>query len=239
MVAAVEPLAAPGGPLGGSRLVAVIEAVYELLRVSHPELPDVIVTTGSGRTSRGLLWGSHTDAKWRDAIAERRVPELFISGECLSQGGAFVLLVIVHEAAHALGAVRGIRNCSGQSNRYHNGEFRKLAEELGAWFPFTEAHPEHGYSAVELTDDTLEHYEKCIQALDDALAFVIDFDDVVSAPGGDGGTVTVAPGEDEKPPSRNNDRYECACDPPRIMRMAKTKYDVAPVLCGACEQAFE
>jgi hypothetical protein len=238
--AAVLPLDAPPGVSGGSRLVQAIEAAYDVLRAAHGELPDVVVCTGSGRSPRGLLWGSHTDAKWRDALADGRVPELFISGECLAQGGAFVLMVICHEAAHALGAVRGIRNCSGQSNRYHNREFLKLAEELGLWFPATEAHPTRGYTDVELTEVSLARYAMVVDALDEALALVIDVPELVATggppPGGDGGPVATGGGRKS---DRNNMKFECSCEPPRIMRMSPKTWEQAEVTCGACDSLFE
>jgi hypothetical protein len=134
--------------------------------------------------------------------------------------------------------VRGIRNCSGQSNRYHNAAFRALAEELGMWFPMTEAHPTRGYTDVELTDATLVELTPVIDALDVELSLRIEPPALVEGgpPGGDGGPVATG----ERPKSdRNNMRFECSCDPPRVMRMAPTTWEAGDVLCGACECRFE
>ncbi|WP_156046190.1 hypothetical protein [Herbidospora cretacea] len=54
-------------------------------------------------------------------------PELFIAGELLALGAARVLQTMLHEAAHALAHVRGIKDTSRSGNRYHNSLFAELA----------------------------------------------------------------------------------------------------------------
>ena len=53
-----------------------------------------------------------------------------ISGEGLRRTARDVLGVLLHEAAHALAAARGIKDTSRQG-RYHNTQYKTLAEELG------------------------------------------------------------------------------------------------------------
>jgi hypothetical protein len=44
-----------------------------------------------------------------DRVGQRRMPELFVTGELLAVGGRAVLEVMLHESTHALAVVRGIR----------------------------------------------------------------------------------------------------------------------------------
>ena len=55
---------------------------------------------------------------------------MFVGGEGLARGSADVLATLLHEAAHALAHVRGIKDTSRQG-RWHNVKFKALAEELG------------------------------------------------------------------------------------------------------------
>jgi hypothetical protein len=50
---------------------------------------------------------------------------------CCRPGGRAVVEVMLHEAAHALAARRGIKDISAAGNRYHNKRFVALAAELG------------------------------------------------------------------------------------------------------------
>jgi len=56
--------------------------------------------------------------------------EVLISGEGLKRSPADVLTTLLHEAAHALAEVRGVKDTSRQG-RWHNRHFATLAGELG------------------------------------------------------------------------------------------------------------
>lgn len=56
--------------------------------------------------------------------------EVFVGGEGLVRGPVEVLATLLHEAAHALADVRGIKDTSRQGP-WHNARFKALAEELG------------------------------------------------------------------------------------------------------------
>jgi hypothetical protein len=45
-----------------------------------------------------------------DRAGQRRLPELFVTGELLAVGGRAVLEVTLYEGAHALAVIRGIRD---------------------------------------------------------------------------------------------------------------------------------
>jgi hypothetical protein len=72
--------------------------------------------TGAGRNQKGTpegyrLRGHHWPERWvTDRAGQRRIPELFVTGELLAAGGRGVLEVMLHEGTHALAVVRGIRD---------------------------------------------------------------------------------------------------------------------------------
>jgi hypothetical protein len=89
----------------GSGLIAALEQTWADIRHRTPELPEVVVVTGTGLSSTAL----HIDAKWGhfgadhwvqgrpteegqgaalDLSAARRRHELFVAGECLAEGPA-------------------------------------------------------------------------------------------------------------------------------------------------------
>ena len=71
-----------------------------------------------------------------------------ISGEGLGRTPRDVLGTLLHEAAHALAAVCGIKDTSRQG-RYHNTKYKMLAEELGLTVAFE---PTIGWSITSVPD---------------------------------------------------------------------------------------
>src|SRR6266496_2961205 len=102
-------------------LVAAIEAAWSSIQDKHAEVPHVVLTLGNGTAKAGqLTFGHFHDAKW--AAGDGRLPELFIGGEGLRRGARALLGTLLHEAAHGVASIRGIRNTSRQG-RYHNTKF--------------------------------------------------------------------------------------------------------------------
>lgn len=238
----------------GSSIVAALEATWAAIQSRVPDLPDVVFITGTGLMGRGAKWGHYRRQGWalrggdrehedRDAgvrfLAGGRKPEVFIAGERLATGAENTLQTILHEAAHALAAVRGHSDTS-KEGRYHNRTFLVLAEELGLAFEGT---PDAtiGYSAVLLTPASREVYADAIGALDAAIVAYLDtFEGLVSgrsrAGNGDGENgPTVAP---TRPKSRNNPRALCGCESPRIIRASRAVLAVGPIVCGVCGEEF-
>jgi hypothetical protein len=127
-------------------MVAALEGAWESIRARHPEVPTVVMVLGAGSigtTGGGLKLGHFAAMRWaepdRTAAGDRdgnsargavQLPEVFVGGEGLARGPADVLGTLLHEAAHALAHVRGIKDTSRQG-RWHNARFKALAEELG------------------------------------------------------------------------------------------------------------
>lgn len=153
----------------GSRLVAAFESAWDAIRSRHPDVPEVLVVAGRALDNKDHHWGHfahHPAGVWsigRSGDAAR--PELYVSGEAVSEGGRAVMRVLLHEAAHGLAWVRGLKDTSNEC-RYHNRTFVALAAELGLLSP---AFPDLviGFSDSTVPDTTAAEYADVIAALDD------------------------------------------------------------------------
>jgi hypothetical protein len=230
----------------GSRIVAALEEAWSAIRDRNPDVPPAVVITGSGANQKGTpegykLRGHHWPERWITGPDKgQRAPELFIAGELLSTGGRTVLEVMLHEAAHALAAARGIKDTSAEGNRYHNKRFVKLAEELGLRGP-DGTDKVTGWSNCLITDQTAAEYAEAIEHINGArLPYLLDLG-IISGPGEEG-----QDGEDGEEgtgtkPRRGGKRHaaECACQPPRRLQVTPKQLEVGPILCGVCHEPFE
>ncbi len=153
-----------------------------------------------------------------------------------------MLEVMLHEAAHALAARRGIKDTSAAGNRYHNQLFVALAEELGLRGP-TVPDKITGRSECTLTgQDAYGAYADVVAGIDSAwLPFLID----LASPdrcGGGGGDEDQGDGGTGKPKKRGGRRIavECACQPePRRIQLTPKQTEDGPIVCGPCCASFE
>jgi hypothetical protein len=140
-----------------------------------------------------------------------------ISGEGLNRPPADVLGTLLHEAAHALAAARGIKDTSRQG-RYHNTRYKALAEELGLT---AASHPVIGWSLTSVPGPTAEHYAGHLSALAAAM-------------------VSWRTGETPAPTTqrRNSNLLAATCRCARTIRAAASTLAEAPIVCTACGQPF-
>ncbi|MFE6508296.1 hypothetical protein ACFVDI_13030 [Nocardioides sp. NPDC057767] len=137
--------------MDASALVAALDATWSAIQLRHPNVPDVVVTLGAGSIgvpAGALKLGRFAAERWiaydtKDPVG---LAKLFVGGEGLRRGAEPVLATLLHEAAHGVAHVRGIKDTSRQG-RYHNNRFKLLGEELG--LAITEA-PTIGWSSMEL-----------------------------------------------------------------------------------------
>lgn len=241
-------------PMAGSTIIAALEAAYASVRRNHPDLPEVVFITGTGLMGRGAKWGHYGRDRWvlgkaADGTAtltddQGRLPEIFIAGERLACGAADTFQTLLHEAVHALAAVRNVKEVS-RDFRYHNQRFVALAEELGLEWP-ADATPDStiGFSAVVLREDTVKAYAATIAALDAAIAAHLDTFQRLGLVAGKGtaGTGAAQGGEAPKlpaapkPKSRSNLKASCGCG--RIIRASAKVLAEAPITCGTCGEDF-
>lgn len=240
----------------GSQLVAALETVWATIRQHHPEVPDVVIITGSGNEGLGLVWGHYGHDFWRngrfrvngEGVVERdRKPELFVSGQTLGVGAVKTVQTMLHEASHAVAAARGVKDTSRQ-NRYHNRRFREIAEELGLAYEYERPHDVLGFSQVTITEVTRQKYAAVIAQLDEAIALSMELPAWLKLTGGQGGTGQGDPGEGgdgvhgrrrPRDPGRKSTallKATCGCD--RIIRISRSVLEQAPITCGQCGDDF-
>jgi len=222
-----------------SRLVAALERTWATIQRRHPDVPDVVVITGTGtgRAPGGLVLGYFAERCWRVGDDDRH--ELFIGGEGLRLGAHDVLATMLHEAGHGLATTRAIKDTSRQG-RYHNAKYKALAEELGI---DVAQHPLLGYSITTLPDRTASLYAPELAILHETLTLHRRLVGIISqdSDSPEHGKVTPPADDPERPVSgaKRRPAYVCGCPTPRTIRMANATFEAGPILCGVCGQRFE
>lgn len=205
----------PGGL--SAPLVAALEQAWADIRAQHPELPTVVVILGAGSIGgpkSGLRLGHFASMRWHHG--DDRLPEVFIGGEGLARGPLDVLGTLLHEAAHALADVRGIKDTSRQG-RWHNARFKALAEEVGIEVT---KDSRIGWSPTAVPDRTRELYAPTIRVLGAALRLYRASE------------TPAQPGKSKSPPP-------CVCACGRRIRVAPSVLETGPITCGICDTEFE
>ena len=243
----------------GSLLVAAFERAWDAIQARNPEVPDVVFVSGGGltATTRGIAitWGHFGPNHWN--TPDGKAHELFVSGESLSREPHETMTTLLHEAAHALSHVRGIKDTS-RRNAYHNRKFVAAAEELGLeWPKVTDAEGKEvdaapdktrGFSAVRITDATREEYADTIAQLEaDKIAWRdlmgLTFGDDPKAPGGDDGNggdgEAGTLGGPRKPRSKNTKpKAICKCDDDSAIWVSRKVLEEKRPMCGICRTEY-
>jgi hypothetical protein len=228
----------------GSRIVQAIEKAWRAIQADCPDVPDVVVCTGTGRVSaRKAKWGHFWGNRWViDPEQPRRAPELFVAGELLAESGRRVLQTLIHEAAHGLNHVRGEEGTN--YNGRHNLTFVKAATELGLCWPKGEkAHPTIGFSQVIITDETVERYAGVISELESArLAYLTWLHAATTTAGTGTGEGGEAPkrGKGSRGGTLGGKRIKavCECDEPDAIDVTPARLKRKPIKCGDCDSLY-
>ena len=208
-----------------SWVLSVLEDNWHAIRARHPQIPPVVIIIASGTSGRDAKWGHFAPRRW-NVDATGTLAEILISGEGLRRDPRAVLATLLHEAAHALAAARGIKDTSRQ-HRYHNRQFKILAEELG----LAVDHDQRiGWSLTSVPDPTAGIYAGWLVKLHAALILWrhAEYEATAGAGSGNGnGNGT-----------RTSSLIAAACPCGRSIRIAATTLAAAPVICGACAGGF-
>ena len=197
-----------------SAVVAVLEDIWAMIRARHGQVPPVVIIIASGTERKHAVWGHHAPGRWH--VNHEQRAEIMISGEGLRREPADVLGVLLHEAAHALADVRGIKDTSRQG-RYHNTKYKALAEELGL---AVQSHPAIGWSLTTVPGPTIEAYKDQLVALQDAMTLWRTDETQIPAP------------------RRNSNLIAAICPCGRSIRAAASTLAEAPIVCTACGEPF-
>lgn len=220
-------------------MVEAIESTWNTIQANNQDVPEVVVTFGAGTLNRaGVVLGHFAPNRWIAGEDERTIHELFVGGEGLQLGAASVLATLLHEAAHATAATRGVKDTSRQG-RYHNDRFRVIAEEFGLNLTHSKM---LGWSDSEVTEATAKRYAGCVAQLAASITAYRRGEGGALITGGsqgdNGQTEDGDEGEDtaEKKP-KNGYAPVCGCG--RKIRVAAGTFEAGPILCGLCGTAFE
>lgn len=159
---------ANGRVIGDSPLTKITNAVNDAfvsIRAKHPDVPNVQLVVGAtGKRAGGRsVHGHFAPQSWVD---DKVTHEIIISGESLGRGAVEVMGTLLHESAHSLCEVRGIKDTSRQG-RYHNARFRAAGEELGIEL---EHDKRIGWSLTTLPPETVKLYKEEIAAIKKSLS---------------------------------------------------------------------
>ncbi|GIH10300.1 hypothetical protein Rhe02_83670 [Rhizocola hellebori] len=200
-------------------LVASLEDCWSAIRDHHGDVPPVVVILGSGSPARAgqvMKWGHFASMRWQHG--GDLVHEVLISGEGLARSPEEILTTLLHEAAHALADVRDIKDTSRQG-RWHNKHFAALAKELGLT---VDKHDRFGWTVCNLADHTPIRYAVPLKALADVLSLYRHPEPVGAA----------------KERENSNNGLSCLCDCGRKIRIAKSVFEIGPIVCAVCDGAF-
>ena len=203
-------------PQAGSRILKVLEDTWLEIRRRHPEIPAVVIIIASGTGGKHTRLGYHAPGRWNVAGEQRA--EIMISGEGLRRSAREVLGTLLHEAAHALAAARGIQDTSRQG-RYHNTRYAQLAQELGIEVG---KNTSLGWSLTTVPDSTARDYAAQIRALQDAMILWRQAE---------------TPTGTTRRPSNGFIAAVCPCG--RTIRAAASTLAAAPITCESCGGCFE
>ena len=219
-----------------SPLVKAIENVWASIQEVNSDVPDVVVTMGTGNIGWGLKLGHFAANVWSHGDSD--VHELFVGAEGLGRGAAPVLGTLLHEAAHAAAEARGIKDTSRQG-RYHNSNFKNIAEEFGI---VVEHSATLGWSTTTVPDETQAKYETALLELDACItAHRKGFEALLAPAPGEpnkaGGTIRT--GSKSKGGRRDTGvSVSCQCENPRRLRLARSTFEAGAIVCSNCGEEF-
>lgn len=127
-------------------LVKVFKAINEEYFDNELEVPTITIQSSVGtygHVSVQKVW--HND--------ETSTHELNLSADYLNRPIENVVATLIHEASHIYAMQKGIKDTSN-NNVYHNGRFKKIAEEKGHLH--IERHEKYGWTITDPTEDTID-----------------------------------------------------------------------------------
>lgn len=200
-----------------STIITALETAWKKIQTINPDTRDCIITIHitpadkRGYMTRGYFWCD----SFISSNDESKADEIYINTAILNEGSRSILRTLLHEAAHSINFKRGIKDVTRQ-NRYHNGAFKKTAEEVGL---ITDNDKSLGIVTPDITEETVKKYSSILKLLESALSVYQN------------STTTIKP----KQPSRS---LKAVCKCGRIIRITKSVYKQGSIKCGVCKSNF-
>lgn len=216
-------------------LVQAVQNAWSAIQTQNPDVPDVVITLGTGRVSQGMKLGHFAASVWTRGDGAD-VHELFVGAEGLSRGAQALMGTLLHEAGHAMAEARGVQDTSRQG-RYHNRKFQAIAEELGINVEHSDS---LGWSTTTMPDATALIYEEAILDLDAAMVAyrygLEGFGAPVGSPAPTGGTIRLPRVTGGRKSNNNGVSASCGCG--RKIRVSRSTLELGSIACGICGEAF-
>lgn len=221
-------------------LVNALQYVWDEIRTRHADVPQVIITIGSGTMGQrgGVKYGHFAASRWINRDDNSELSELFVGGEGMQRGAVAILGTLLHEAGHGVAMTRGIQDTS-RGGRYHNGEFKAIASELGITVEKSES---LGWSTTTVPQETELSYMDQVLALHNALQVFRTAELEGLFVQGPNGPISVpaAPTRTRKGTGRKSNNngvsLSCGC---RKVRMSVSAAELGSITCNACGNDFE
>lgn len=209
----IEPGSEPG-----SRLVVAIERAWSAIVRRHTGVPHVVVVVSAAGevASPERSLGHLAVGRWEAGRPSR--PQLVVEAGAAGRTPVELLGMLLHEAAHALGAERGEQDRS-RGGRYHNRRFKVIAEELGLVLGQS---PSAGWAQVSVPPATSIRYWLELAELGAAFAL---WPQAISAGA-------------RPPTSAGPNLLACQCSCGRRIRVSRRALSQAPIVCGRCRGDF-
>ena len=196
-----------------SGVVKALEFAWEKVYSFHPDELPRSVAISVGTRGRKLVNGYHQAQRWH--VTDGFAGEVFIAAEGLSRSATAVFTTLLHEAAHAVAAAKGVKDTS-QSGRYHNAKYAQIGRSMGLIVQLGE----HGYDTVGLTDETVTRYAAQIRQIKAA-----------TQTWRVGDPVTV------RGPNKNLLKAVCECEQDNSIRTSRRRVEKG-LVCPVCAAYF-
>jgi len=143
-------------------ILSALDAAYAAIRATDPSVPSgvaIVVATGNGKKHGHFHASTWEDTNGTDKLGRRH--EILMASESLARGAEATLTTLIHEAMHAKAHATGVKDTSRQG-RFHNSEFRKLANDAGL---LTDSDSAIGTVTTGLNSWALTHYAETLANL--------------------------------------------------------------------------
>lgn len=227
--------AAAQGDVGISDTVFTLEVLWGVIQTHHPDLPPAVIVVASGEEESSMpKWGHFGATRWKRRGDGTRYGEVMVAGEALDAGAEEVLNTLLHEAAHALAAARGVSDTSRQG-RYHNERYKAIAQETGLRVEKTN----QGWNDTYLTPEARSRYGDALRLLEEKLRVVRPSRKKKGKKGDEEGEHEGGEGEGEgKEDEKKGGRAVLMCQCQRRIYVAPKVAALGPLVCGLCLREF-